>query len=93
MGASSFIFAHASWTQTLPDWIDAHVRALEAIGGVPELIVPDNTKTAVVKACFYEPQGNRTYTKMAAHYGTAILPARPRKPRDKTKASYCTLFR
>ena len=47
---SSFTFAHASWTQALPDWIDAHVRALEAIGGVPQLLVPDNTKTAVIKA-------------------------------------------
>jgi hypothetical protein len=49
LGVSSFTFAHASWTQTLPDWIDAHVRALEAIGGVPHLVVPDNTKTAVIK--------------------------------------------
>ena len=69
------------------------MRAFEAIGGVPELVVPDNTKTAIVKACFYDPQVNRTYAEMAAHYGTAILPARPRKPRDKTSASYCTLFR
>jgi len=82
LAASSFTFAHASWTQTLPDWIDAHVRALTAIGGVPQLIVPDNTKTAVVKACLYDPQVNRTYADMAAHYGGAILPARPRKPRQ-----------
>jgi transposase len=92
LGASSFTFAHASWTQTLPDWIDAHVRALNAIGGIPELIVPDNTKTAVVKACLYEPQVNRTYTEMAAHYGTAILPARPRKPRDKAKVEQAVLI-
>ncbi len=92
LGASSFTFAHASWTQTLPDWIDAHVRALEAIGGVPELIVPDNTKTAVIKACLYEPQVNRTYTEMAAHYRTAILPARPRKPRDKAKVEQAVLI-
>jgi transposase len=46
LGASSFTFAKASWTQALPDWIDAHVRAFEAIGGVPELVVPDNAKTA-----------------------------------------------
>ena len=85
LGASSFTFAFASWTQTLPDWIDAHVRALEAIGGVPQLIVPDNTKTAVIKACLYDPQVNRTYAEMAAHFGTAILPARPRRPRDKAK--------
>ena len=56
LGASSFTFAHASWTQTLPDWIDAHVRALSAIGGVPHLLVPDNTKTAVIKACLYDPK-------------------------------------
>ena len=93
LGASSFTFAKASWTQALPDWIAAHVRAFAAIGGVPELLVPDNTKTAIVKACLYEPEVNHTYAEMAAHYGTAILPARPRRPRDKTSASYCTLFR
>lgn len=61
LGASSFTSAKASWTQTLPDWIDAHVSALDAIGGVPHLIVPDNAKTAIVKACFYDPQVNRSY--------------------------------
>jgi transposase len=92
LGASSFTFAHASWTQTLPDWIDAHVRAIETIGGVPHLLVPDNTKTAVIKACFYDPQVNRTYAEMAAHYGAAILPARPRKPRDKAKVEQAVLI-
>src|SRR6202021_780937 len=65
---SSFTFAPPGWTRALPDWIDAHVRALEAIGGVPQLLVPDNTKTAVIKACLYDPQVNRTYAEMAAHY-------------------------
>ena len=92
LGASSFTFAHASWTQTLPDWIDAHVRAFEAIGGVPHLLVPDNTKTAVVKACFFDPQVNRSYGDMAAHYQTAVLPARPRKPRDKAKVEQAVLI-
>jgi transposase len=92
LGASSFTFAHASWTQTLPDWIDAHVHAFEAIGGVPHLLVPDNTKTAVIKACLYDPQVNRTYAEMAAHYGTAILPARPRRPRDKAKVEQGVLI-
>ena len=78
LGASSFTFAKATWTQALPDWIDAHVRAFEAIGGVPELVVPDNAKTAIVKASFYDPEVNRSYAEMAAHYRTAILPARPR---------------
>jgi transposase len=85
LGASNFTYAEATWTQGLADWIGAHVRALEAIGGVPRLIVPDNTKTAVIKACLYEPSVNRTYTEMAAHYDTAILPTRPRRPRDKAK--------
>jgi transposase len=79
-------FAHASWTQALPDWIDAHVRALEAIGGARRLLVPDNAKTAVIKACLYDPQVNRTYGEMAAHYDTAILPARPRRPKDRRKS-------
>ena len=92
LGASSFTFAHASWTQALPDWIDAHVRALEAIDGVPQLLVPDNTKTAVIKACLYDPQVNRTYAEMAAHYGAAILPARPRRPRDKAKVEQAVLI-
>jgi transposase len=92
LGASSFTFAQAGWTQALPDWIDAHVRGLEAIGGVPQLIVPDNAKTAIVKACFYDPQVNRTYADMAAHYGTALLPARPRKPRDKAKVESAVLI-
>ena len=92
LGASSFTFAKATWTQALPDWIDAHVRAFEAIGGVPELVVPDNVKTAIVKASFYDPQVNRTYADMAAHYGTAILPARPRKPRDKAKVEQAVLI-
>src|SRR5258705_4597442 len=76
LGASSFTFAHASWTQALPDWIDAHIRALEVIGGVPHLLVPDNTKTAVIKACLYDPQVNRTDADIAAQYTTAILPSR-----------------
>src|ERR1700684_1675720 len=85
LGASNFTYAEASWTQALGDWIGAHTRAFEAIGGVPTLLLPDNTKVAVIKACLYEPQVNRTYAEMATHYDTAILPARPRRPRDKAK--------
>src|SRR5271165_3026451 len=85
LGASSFIYAEATWSQTLPDWIAAHVNALAAIGGVPRQIVSDNLKSGITKACFYEPTVNRTYADMAAHYGTAVIPARPYKPRDKTK--------
>jgi len=85
MGGSSLSFACASWTETLPDWIDAHVQAFGYFGGAARLLVPDNPKVAVIKACFYDPQVNRTYGDMAAHYGTALLPARPRRPRDKAK--------
>src|SRR6202040_3785382 len=92
LGASSFTFARAGWTQALPDWIDAHVHAFEAIGGVPHLLVPNNTKTAVIKACLYDPQVNRTYAEMATHYGAAILPARPRRPRDKAKVEQAVLI-
>jgi transposase len=91
LGASNFTYAQATWTQGLADWIAAHTGAFEAIGGVPQLLVPDNTKAAVIKACLYDPQINRTYADMAAHYGTAILPARPRRPRDKAKVEQAVL--
>jgi len=86
LGASNYTYAEASWSQTLPDWIGAHVRAFEFFGGVPALIVSDNLKSAVVRACFHEPGVNRSYTDLARHYQTAILPARPYKPKDKAKA-------
>lgn len=92
MGASSLAYAEASWTQTVPDWIAAHCRAFAALGGVPHLLVPDNTKAAVIRACFYDPQINRTYADLARHYDTAILPARPYKPRDKAKVEACVLI-
>jgi transposase len=85
LGASSFIYAQATRGQALGDWIGAHVNALNAIGGVPRQIVSDNLKAGITKACFYEPTVNRTYADMAAHYRTAIIPARPYKPRDKAK--------
>jgi transposase len=81
-----------TWTQGLPDWIGAHVRMLAFFGGVPEQIVSDNLKAGVTKACFHEPRINRTYADMAAHYGTAVIPARPYKPRDKAKAEVGVLL-
>jgi transposase len=92
LGASNLTYAEASWTQALGDWIGAHTRAFAALGGVPNLLVPDNPKVAVIKACLYEPQVNRTYAEMAAHYDTAILPARPRRPRDKAKVEAAVLI-
>lgn len=85
LGASNYTYAEATWTQTLPDWIGSHVRAFEFMGGSCDEIIPDNLKSGVTKPCFYEPDLNPTYEEMAAHYGTAVVPARARKPRDKAK--------
>jgi transposase len=85
LGASNYTYAEATWTQSLPDWIGSHVRMFEFIGGCPRLLVPDNLKSAVNKASFYDPEINHTYGRMAEHYGIGIMPARPYKPRDKAK--------
>ena len=86
LGASSYTFACAHWSQQLPDWLDAHARAFTYFGGVPEIIVPDNLKSAVSKTHRYEPDINASYLQLAEHYQTAIIPARPLKPKDKSKA-------
>ena len=85
LGASNYTYAEATWTQSLPDWTGSHVRALEFLGGVPRTVVPDNLRAAVLRANWYEPGINPTYRDLAAHYGTAILPTRVRRPRDKAK--------
>ena len=85
LGASHLLFAEPTWTQTLSDWIGAHVRMLDYFGGVTALIVPDNLKAAVTQPCYYEPTVHATYQDFATHYGTAILPARAYHPRDKAK--------
>jgi transposase len=85
LGASNYIFAEATWSQSLPDWIGSHVRAFEALGGVPQVLVSDNLKAAVNRPHRYEPELNRTYVDMAQHYGVAIVPARVARPRDKAK--------
>ena len=85
LGASGYTYAEASWTQTLPDWIGSHVRMFEFFAGCPRLVVPDNLKSGVNKPSFFDPEINRSYAMMAAHYGVGVLPARPRKPRDKAK--------
>jgi len=92
LGASSYTYVEATWTQSLPDWIASHVRAFAFFGGVPAQVVSDNLKSGVTKACFYEPIINRTYADLAAHYDTAIVPARPRKPRDKAKVEGAVLI-
>lgn len=85
LGASNYTFAEASWSQSLFDWINSHVRAFEYFGGVSRIIVPDNLKAGVTKPCRYEPDINPTYHEMAVHYGTVIIPTRVRKPKDKAK--------
>jgi transposase len=85
LGASNYTYAEARWTETLPDWIGAHVNALAAIGGVPKALVPDNLKAGVTKPSRYEPGINRTYQDLADHYGCVVLPTRIIKPRDKAK--------
>jgi transposase len=84
-GASNYTYAEATMSQTLADWIGSHTRAFEYFGCSPRVLVPDNLKSGVAKASRYEPDLNPTYTEMAEHYGCAVLPARPRKPRDKAK--------
>ncbi|MGX5832285.1 IS21 family transposase [Mesorhizobium sp. 43Arga] len=85
LGASSYAFAEATWSQTLPDWIGSHVRMFRFFGGVPRLIVPDNLKSGVNRSSFYDPDINRSFGMMASHYGVRVLPARPRRPKDKAK--------
>jgi len=85
LGASSYTFAEATWTQSLSDWVGSHTRAFGFFGGVAAITVSDNLKSGITKACFYEPHVNRTYAGMARHYGTIIVPARPGRARDKAK--------
>ena len=83
LGASNYTYAEVTWSQTLPDWIGSHVRLFRHIGGVTRLLVPDNLKSGVNKASFYDPEINRSYGRMAEHYAIGVLPARPKKPKDK----------
>jgi len=86
MGASNYTYAEATWSQQLEDWITSHVRCFDFLGGVPHVVVPDNLKSGVHKACRYEPDINPTYHQLSEHYDTAVIPARPYKPKDKSKA-------
>jgi len=92
LGASNYTYAEATWTQQLPDWIASHRRMLEFFGGVPSLIVPDNLKSGINKACRYEPDVNATYADFIDYYHTAVLPARPAKPKDKAKVENAVLI-
>lgn len=85
LGASNYTYAEATRTQQIADWIGAHVRCFDFLGGVPRDIVPDQLKSGVTGACRYEPTIQRTYEELARHYETTVLPARPAHPKDKEK--------
>ena len=85
MGASNYTYAEACPSESLPDWIGMHTNLFRFLGGVPKFVVCDNLKAAVTNPDRYDPGLNRTYAEMASHYGTAILAARPRRPKDKAK--------
>lgn len=86
LGASNYTYAEALLSQSLPFWIRAHIHAFEYFQGVSDILIPDNLKSGVSKPCRYEPDVNPVYLSLAQHYGTVIIPARPGKPKDKSKA-------
>ena len=91
-GASSYTYAEASFTQSTQDWLMSHVRAFEYFGCAPHIVVPDNLKSGINKACRYEPEINRSYLCLAQHYGFAVIPARVAKPKDKAKVEAAVLL-
>ncbi|MEO5969175.1 MAG: IS21 family transposase [Bdellovibrionia bacterium] len=91
LGASSYTYAEASLSQDLPSWLSSHVRMYEFFNGVSEITVPDNLRSGVKRACYYDPEINPSYRDLAEHYGTCIIPARVRKPRDKAKVEAAVL--
>lgn len=86
LGASNYTYAEATWSQELPEWIGAHVRLFSFLGGVTEILVPDNLRSGVTRAHRYEPEINPTYAELARYYNVAVIPARAARPRDKAKA-------
>ena len=80
--SSGYAYVEACLSQNQENWISAHVNADRFFGGVTRILVPDNLKTGVEKPSWYTPVINRTYHEMAEHYGTAVIPARVRKPKD-----------
>jgi transposase len=92
LGASNFTYVEATWTQSSNDWINSHQNTFEFFGGAPEILVPDNLKSGVTKACRYDPDINPVYHEMARHYGSVVIPARVRKPKDKAKVEGAVLI-
>jgi transposase len=87
LGASGYAYAEATRTESLPDWLGSHVRALAFYGASPTILVPDNPKVGVTKANRYEPDLQRSYEELASHYSIVVIPARPYRPKDKAPAS------
>src|SRR5262249_22505146 len=85
LGASNYTYAEATLSQSLPDFLASHVRAFEYFGATPAVLVPDQLRSAIAGPDRYDPEVNVAYLEMAQHYGMAVLPARPRKPKDKAK--------
>lgn len=92
LGASNYTYAEAVLSQDLRSWIDLHVHTFQFFGAVPMITVPDNLRSGVTHPCRYEPDLNPTYQDMALHYGTTIIPARVKKPRDKAKVETSVLI-
>ena len=92
LGASNYTFAEATWSQQLPDWTASHVRAMEFFGGVSEVWIPDQLRSAVRGPHRYDPDINRTYAELAEHYDAVVIPARPGKPKDKAKVEGAVLI-
>ena len=90
LGASGLIYAEATRGQDLDSWLGAHIHAWEAAGGVAAVTVPDNLKSGVTRACWYDPEVNPSYLELANHFNTVVLPTRTAKPRDKACATDCT---
>ena len=86
LSSSQYAYVEAFLSQDLDSWITAHIHAFTYFGGVTKILVPDNLKTGVEKSSWYSPVINKTYHEMAEHYGTAVIPARVRKPKDKPSA-------
>jgi len=92
LGASSYTYSEATWSQDLPSWISSHTHALEYFCGTPEIWVPDNLRSGVSQSCRYEPGINPSYQEMAKHFGAVVIPARVKRPQDKAKAESAVLL-
>ena len=92
LGASGYTYAEASVNQSKESFANSHINTFKYINGVPVVLVPDNLKSAVIEASFFDAQINSTYQDMANHYGCVVIPARVRKPKDKSKVELAVLL-